>query len=274
MTSARTTNATTTLIPANPQRREIGRIYRLEARSEFLKLLRSPAYAVPTLAFPLLFYVLFGLSFGGSQQAGPVSMATYLLATYGAFGVIGASLYGFGVGVATERGQGWMLLKRASPMPAGAYLTAKIAMSLLFGALIVVSLCALGSLFGGVTMPPLRWLVLGATLVAGALPFCALGLALGSYIGPNSAVAVVNLIYLPMSFASGLWIPVPVLPKLFQTVAPWLPAYHSSQLALRVIGADLGDSVGGHTLYLIVFTVLCLFAAWLGTRGEERKSYG
>ena len=41
-------------------------------------------------------------------------VATYLLATYATFGVIGAALFGFGVGVAVERGQGWMLLKRAS----------------------------------------------------------------------------------------------------------------------------------------------------------------
>lgn len=259
---------------ARPPRR-LARIYRLEARSELLKLLRSPAYAVPTLAFPVLFYILFGLSFGDRfPAAGSVSMATYLLATYGTFGVIGAALFGVGVGVAAERGQGWLLLKRASPMPPGAYLTAKMLMCLLFGVAIVACLFALGAGFGGVVLPAGDWLALAVVLVAGGLPFCALGLALGSFTGPSSAVAVVNLIYLPMAFASGLWIPVAVLPELFQRIAPGLPSYHSSQLALKVLGADRGGSVGGHVAYLVVFTAACLAVAWLGSRGEEKKTYG
>src|SRR5215831_14777459 len=97
------------------------RIYVLEARYEFLKLLRLPGYSIPTIAFPVLFYLIFGLSLGPGRSAGPVSIATYLIATYGAFGVIGASLFSFGVGVAIERGLGWMLLKRATPMPPMAY---------------------------------------------------------------------------------------------------------------------------------------------------------
>src|SRR4051794_24043522 len=85
------------------------RLYGLEARSELLKAVRLPAYSLPTLAFPCVFYLFFGIAFGShGVGTAPVSMASYLLATYGAFGVIGASLFGFGVGVATERGQGWM----------------------------------------------------------------------------------------------------------------------------------------------------------------------
>jgi ABC-2 type transport system permease protein len=93
----------TTSAAVATQERSLARIYTLEAKYEFLKLLRMPAYAIPAIAFPLLFYVFFGITFGGGRAAGPVSMSTYLLATYGAFGVIGASLFGFGVGVAIER---------------------------------------------------------------------------------------------------------------------------------------------------------------------------
>ena len=63
-----------------------------------------PGYAVPSIAFPAMFYLLFGVMFGRGTVGG-ISMATYLIATYGAFGVIGASLFGFGVGVAVERGR-------------------------------------------------------------------------------------------------------------------------------------------------------------------------
>ncbi|MER3478898.1 MAG: ABC transporter permease, partial [Meiothermus sp.] len=85
------------------------RIFALEAKYEFLKSWRLPIYSLSTLGFPLMFYAIFGLSFD-NQSAGPVNTATSMLATYGAFGTIGAALFGFGVGVAVERGQGWMRL--------------------------------------------------------------------------------------------------------------------------------------------------------------------
>ena len=47
--------------------------------------------------------------------------------------LIMAALFGFGVGVAVERGQGWLLLKRATPMPPLAYLLAKMATAVAFG---------------------------------------------------------------------------------------------------------------------------------------------
>lgn len=249
------------------------RIYRLEAKLEFLKLLRMPAFAVPTIAFPVLFYVFFGLSFG-SQVGGSISMATYLLATYGAFGVIGASLFGFGVGVAVERGQGWMLLKRASPMPAGAYFAAKIFMSLLFSTVIIVLLYSLGAAFGGVELDAASWATMGLVHVAGALPFCAMGLAIGYFAGPNSAPAIVNLIYLPMAFLSGLWIPIQALPELVQRIAVVLPPYHFAQLALKAIAADIGKSTAFHVAYLAAFTLICLALAALGYRRDEDKTYG
>jgi len=249
------------------------RTYLLEARSELLKAWRMPAYAIPTIAFPCAFYLFFGIAFG-KQTIGSASMATYLIGTYGAFGVIGASLFGFGVGVATERGQGWMLVKRATPMPVGAYFAAKTAMALLFGAIIVLLLSALGVTFGGVHVDLPTWAGLFVTLVLGAAPFCAMGLLIGYIAGPNSAPAIVNLVYLPLSFCSGLWVPVRVLPGFLHDLAPWLPPYHFAQLALRWLHADEGGSPLGHVAYLAAFTVVCLLLARHAYLRDEGKTYG
>lgn len=264
----------TTLEFHTPRRRFSPRLYLQEMRAELLKTLRLPAYVAPTLGFPLAFYFLFGISFGASKTAGTVSMAQYLLATYGAFGVIGATLFGFGVGVAIERGQGWLQVKRASPMPIAAYFAGKLALSLVFSALIVAGLFTLGATAGNVRMPAGQWVALGATLIAGALPFGALGLAFGYWTGPNSAAPMVNLLYLVMAFAGGLWVPLPALPRLFQIVAPWLPTYHFGQLALARIGAAGTPASGPHVLYLALFTVGCLLLAGLGARRHEDRSFG
>jgi ABC-2 type transport system permease protein len=255
-------------------RRSMLRIYALEAKSECLKLLRMPAFAVPSVAFPWVFYILFALAFGGGRSAGSTSMSTYLLATYGAFGVIGVSLFGFGVGVATERGQGWMLLKRASPMPPGAYFAAKTVMALAFAVVIVLGLFALGAAFGGVALPTALWVLLAVTLVAGAVPFCALGLALGYLCGPNSAPAVVNLLYLPAAFASGLWFPVQVLPGFVQALAPWLPPYYLGQLALATVGVEPRSPLWVCVGALVLTAVLALAVARLAYVRDRGKTYG
>ena len=161
------------------------RIYRTEAKYEFLKTLRQPAYVIPALTFPVIFYVMFGIVFGGKQAIGSINVATYLLATYATFGVMGASLFGFAVGVAIERGFGWLQVKRASPMPPMAYFAAKAAMSTIFSAIIVVALYVLGRAFGGVQLPLANFLALAGTVIVGSIVFCAMGLVIGCYSAPG-----------------------------------------------------------------------------------------
>jgi ABC-2 type transport system permease protein len=247
--------------------------YLLEIKYEFLKALRMPQYSLPTILFPIVFYVFFGVMFG-QRKTGDIMMSEYLIATYGAFGVIGAALFGFGVSVAVERGQGWLEVKRTTPMPIGAYFVAKLAMAMIFSAIIVLLLMTVGATFGGVKLELLQSLALLGVLVAGSITFCALGLALGFIAGPNSAAPIVNLIYLPMAFLSGLWVPIWFLPKPVQTLALWLPPYHFSQLALRVTGGSRGQSVLGHVGAMVAAAVVFGAIAYIGYKRDEGKTYG
>jgi ABC-2 type transport system permease protein len=249
------------------------RIHLLEIKYELLKSLRMPQYSLPTILFPVVFYLFFGVVFG-SRTTGPVNMGQYLIATYGAFGVIGAALFGFGVSVAVERGQGWLEAKRTTPMPISAYFVAKMAMAMTFSAIIVLLLFATGTIAGVVQLDAVTALSMFGVLVAGAVTFCAFGLALGFLCGPNSAAPVVNLIYLPMGFLSGLWIPIGFLPKALQDLALWLPPYHFSQLALRTIGASSGEPLSLHVGAMLVTTALFAALAYLGYRRDEGKLYG
>jgi ABC-2 type transport system permease protein len=252
----------------------MSRAYYLEAKYEFLKLARMRAYTVFTILFPLMFYCFFGLAMGRQSPPEAMPMARYLLATYGAFAVMGATLYAFGVGVAVERGLGWLQLKRSSPMPPVAYFLAKGLVSMGFSAIVVGLLFTLGAAFGGVRMPAAQWLTLGGTLVAGAVPFCALGLAIGNFTGPNSASPTVNMIYMPLAFCGGLWIPLQFLPSLMQQAAHWLPSYHFAQIALSVLHAPVEGSVGRHVEALAAFTLIFGGIAWLGESRGEEKMYG
>ena len=112
---------------------------------QWLNLVRMPAYSLPTLLFPVMFYAFFGLVMIRGQ-------AHYLLATFATFGIMGAALFSFGVGIATERAQGWFTLLRATPAPLAGVVTGKWFGAALFAAVIVVMMEVLAAAFGGVRM--------------------------------------------------------------------------------------------------------------------------
>jgi ABC-2 type transport system permease protein len=220
--------------------------------AQWLNLLRTPSYTLPTLLFPVMFYVFFGLMMLRGQSL-------WLLCTFATFGVMGAALFSFGVSIATERAQGWLLLLRASPAPVSAVVAGKAFGALLFAIIIVAMLSTLAAAFGNVRLETAQWLGLAAILTVGAIPFCLMGLALGLWLSPNAAPAVLNLVYLPLGFLSGLWIPSTVFPGWLQSVAEWLPPYHLAALALDVVGAksaDWGQSLAILGLFGLVFAIM------------------
>ncbi len=259
-------------------RRSLGEwinLFVLEAKYEILKYSRIHIFAISTLFFPLMFYVLFGIVLPSGGHASRMETATYLLATMACYGVMGVAMFSFGVGISMERGQGWMQVKRASPMPLPAYFLAKIINTMVFATAICLLLLTAAVAFGGVRLAPIMALELVAVLVLGSIPFSAMGLALGYFVKPNSAPAVVNLVYLPMSFCSGLWIPIFVLPKVLQHVAQILPPFHVAQLALRTIHTGpYPGPVWGHVEALIGMTLLFLGLAAYGYSRDEGETYG
>jgi ABC-2 type transport system permease protein len=234
----------------------------LEARLEFLRLLRTPSFALPALAFPVMFYLLFGVLL--AKPGASLNVAHYLMATYCVFGVMAPGLFGFGVSVATERDKGLLALRRALPMPPLNYVGGKLAMAMIFAAVIFLMLATAATIFGSVRLDLTQWALLGATMIIGSLPFCALGLLVASFANGQAAPAIVNLIYLPMALLSGLWFPLTMLPTLVQKIAVIWPAWHLSQLGLMSIGQPSAGSAISHLTWLLAFTLA--IGTWAGRR--------
>lgn len=255
--------------PATPSFPPTWRIFALELRNEMLKALRVPAYLLPTMLFPVGFYLMFGVG----MAKGESKIATYLLATYGTFGLLGATFFGLGITIAIERGQGWMLLRRATPMRPQLHFAARILVTAAIGGAVVLLLFAAGAATR-VDLPLSTWLRLFGALALAAPPFAAIGLAFGHWLGPNSAPAIINLTYLPLSFLSGLWMPVASLPPALQKIAVFLPPYHASQLALAQLGLARETALWPSLLVLLATTALGLWAAQLGQRRDRGATYG
>ena len=265
------TSAITHRPPASTGSVDTLRIFRKETKYEFLKLLRAKSFSLSTIGFPVMFYVLFGIA-NRNAFSGNVHIAKYMLGGYACFGLIGAALFGIGVGVASELAAGWLELKRASPMPASAYLVAKCASAVAFGLIIVSILTTIAVSFGGVSLTSAELIkMLGMTIV-GSISFASMGHLLALLVPANAAPAIVNLIYLPMSFLSGLWIPLRFMPHWLQGIAPALPTYHLSQLMLSIFGYQDSMSLTTHWNALIGFTLLMLGLSWLIFHRREQNA--
>ena len=265
------TSAITHRPPASAGSVDTLRIFRKETKYEFLKLLRAKSFSLSTIGFPVMFYVLFGIA-NRNAFSGNVHIAKYMLGGYACFGLIGAALFGIGVGVASELAAGWLELKRASPMPASAYLVAKCASAVAFGLIIVSILTTIAVSFGGVSLTSAELIkMLGMTIV-GSISFASMGLLLALLVPANAAPAIVNLIYLPMSFLSGLWMPIKFMPHWLQGFAPALPTYHLSQLMLHIFGYGDSMSLATHWNALIGFTLLMLGLSWLIFHRKEQNA--
>src|SRR5271155_814042 len=97
--------ATTFPVALVAPRRSLSRtfsLYAKEAKYELINKTRIPIYAISTVVFPLMFYVLFGIVLGHDNPANRGETATYVLATMGCFGVMAVALFGFGVSLAME----------------------------------------------------------------------------------------------------------------------------------------------------------------------------
>jgi ABC-2 type transport system permease protein len=103
------------------------------------------------------------------------------------------------------------------------------------------------------TLGPERFAGIAAINVIGTLPFCAIGLFIGARVSGRTAPAIVNLVYLPMVYLSGLFIP---LPAGIRFVALFSPAFHLNQLALSMAGVGSILSTMMHLAVLVGVIVL------------------
>jgi len=167
---------------------------------------------------------------------------------------------------------GWLELKRASPMPPLAYVLAKCCSAIGFSLIIVTVLTLPGISFGEVHLTVGEFAKIAGIAAAGAIPFSCLGLFMAFTVPPSSAGGIANLVYLPMSFLSGLWVPLRFLPHALQVIAPAFPTYHLAQLMYRALDATASGSTLGHWSGLLGFALLMIGLTWIAFRRREQNS--
>ena len=157
-----------------------------------------------------------------------------------------------------ERDQGLLRLKRAMPAPAGGYLLAKVVMATIFGAISASTVALVALLAGKITLSVPQVATIVAVLVAGTLPCSALGLFIGTRVSGSASPGVVNLVYLPMVYLSGLFFP---LPKTLQTWAVIWPTLHINRLALAAAHVPMPGKFDPLVSVVILIAIMLVFGA-------------
>jgi ABC-2 type transport system permease protein len=233
---------------------------------------RNPASAFFTFAFPLMFLVIFTALLGSGQVQLPdlpitfeLDTSTYYVGAMATFGVISACFTNIAIQTSFSRDQGLLKRLRGTPLPAWAYLSARVVHSMAVGALLVVITLVFGLLIYGAPLPtgtPLLEFIV--TFLVGSLTFAALALALtGSIPNADAAPPIVNATILPLLFVSGIFIPLTdQAPAWITTVGNIFPVKHFAD-AMRA--GYLGNvTLQGTTVRAFPFdwSDLAVIAAW------------
>ncbi len=201
-----------------------------QARAEFAASLRAPDFVIGVVAIPVLLFLMFAPPNARGILPEGTRISTMMMPGFGAFGILSLVLFAFGVEIAQERGKGWLRLLRATPAPAWAYLGGKLAMSVLHAALTLAVLFLVAAAFAQVRLAPQQWLQVAGVMIAGGAALAPIGFALGFLARPRAASTIGNLVFLPLSFASGFFLPLSSLPEFMRDLAPYLPTYHYGRL--------------------------------------------
>ena len=244
-------NHTIAGMPTTP--RLIG-AYLEETRCEALRLLRNPGLVFPVLIMPVALYALFAVVIAGEAIDKDPTLGVFLFAAFSVMAISMPALFGLSSSLAMEREMGLMRLKRAQPAPAGSWLVAKIVCGVAFGALAFLPMIVLATATGKLTLGTGAVVSMSLTLIACSIPFCAMGLMMGSLVKGSAAAGYANLVYLPGCYLSGMFFP---LPKSMYWQTPIWPQFHVTQLTMHAAGVEkfqyepllmAGAGVIGYTL--------------------------
>jgi len=236
--------------------------YLAEIRYEFMRVFRNPALGLPIMLVPVALYLLISVVVAGEAIDKDPMLGVFLFGGFAVLGVTMPALFTIGSSLAMEREMGLMRLKRAQPAPAGSWLVAKVVCGVAFSTLAYLPMLAIAIATGKLALDTGHIVAMSAVLIAGSIPFCALGLMIGTLVTGSAAPGYANLIYLPGCYLSGLFFP---LPQSMHWQTPIWPQFHINQLAMHAAGVTkfqfmpVQFAVAGLVGFTVLFSAVAIW---------------
>jgi ABC-2 type transport system permease protein len=247
------------------------RLFLHQLRAEQKLFWRSRELAFFTFLLPILFFLLLGSAYGDEEING-VDGYQYLLAGMIGYGAASTTFAGLALLLVIRRESGVLKRLRATPLPPGTYVSAVLASIILIFLVEAVILIALGRFGFDVPLPD-SMLSLFAVLLIGAASFAALGIGLTALIkSAEGSSAVVNALYLPLSFISGAFFSEDAFPRVLQALAAILPLSHLIELTrdVMIFDEEVWDNLGDVAV-ILAWGAVGLVVALRGFRWEPRE---
>ncbi len=224
---------------------------------------RSRESAFFTFLLPIILLLILGLVYGDKEIDG-VRAAPYLVAGMLGFGVVSTAYAGLAINLVIRRESGVLKRIRGTPLPPAGFLGAVIV-----SILVVIGIEAfLQVLIGRYVLDagfPASPGSLAFALLLGAAAFSALGLATTALVkSSEGSSAIVNAIYLPMVFISGVFFSVNTLPGFLEAIANVLPLTYLLEL-IRAVYID-GDTLASSWTAIVVVALWGVAGALLALR--------
>jgi ABC-2 type transport system permease protein len=249
----------------------VTRLFFHELKAQQLLFWRSRESAFFTFLLPIIFLVLLGSVYGDEQFNG-INGSTYLLAGLIGYGVVATAFAGLAITLVVRRESGVLKRVRGTPLPASVYLSAVIVSTLVVIALEVITQLLVGKYVLDASWPasPAAFVLV---LVVGAAAFAALGLALTGLVrSADGSSAVVNAIYLPMTFISGVFFSTEGMPAFLRAIGDVLPLTYLLRLSRETfVPGDGLDMPWGSLAAIAVWGVVGFLVAVRMFKWEPRE---
>lgn len=228
----------------------------LLARTEIGRLRRNPRYLLFTVALPIILYLIFAKQ---TATAYGVSFKAFYMVGMASFGAFSGAFNNNTIRISQERKDGWIRQLRLTPLPANAYVVAKVIASMAITVPSIVIVLLLGRFYGGIQMAAWKWVVIGAVIWLGTLIFAALAVAIGYKLDPSSVQPVAFVIYFLFVIFGGLWFPLSGGLKKF---GEFTPTYMVVKISTDVLSTGTVQTIDvvGIVIWLAIFIALATFA--------------
>jgi ABC-2 type transport system permease protein len=225
---------------------------------------RSRELAFFTFLLPIVFYLILASAYG-DEDIEEADGYLYLLAGMIGYGGTATAFAGLALLLVNRREIGFLKRLRATPLPGSTYIAAVLGSIVCVFLLEAVLLVALARIAFDVAIPE-NLLSLALSVLLGAASFAALGVALTTVIrSAEGSSAVVNAIYLPISFISGSFFSADAFPQVLRVIAEVLPLVHLIRLVRDVVVFD--DQIWDHPEAVAVIAAWGVIGAVVAVRG-------
>jgi imidazolonepropionase-like amidohydrolase/ABC-type polysaccharide/polyol phosphate export permease len=243
--------------------------YLAQIRSNLRLMNRDRTVLFFNYFFPLMFFIVFAMSFGGAKNPGAMGQVVNMVLV---LGVLGSGFFGAGMRAVQDRETNVLRRFKVAPVGAAPIIVASLVSGLVSFLPSVFLVVLLAHFWVHMPLParPLEFLVF---VSLGAVAFRALGMMVAAVVNSaQESQIITQLIYLPMLFLSGATFPLQFFPHWLQVVSQFIPAtylFQGMQSILLTNGTLAANWLP--VLGLVITTVLGVFLGAKLFRWEKEE---